>query len=66
MYSKICTRVWLKAQQFKADTAGVSAIEYAVIAAALAALLGVVFADGGSFDAALDAAFNKVTTEVNN
>lgn len=41
MYTKLCTRVWVALDNLKRDARGVSAIEYAILAAAIIGVIAV-------------------------
>ncbi|MDP5253179.1 MULTISPECIES: Flp family type IVb pilin [unclassified Vibrio] len=63
------TKLFCKAQtlvtEFKNDERGVTAIEYGLIAVAMAAVLGVLFgSDGGTVGTALSTVFNGIITDL--
>ncbi|MCW8344694.1 Flp family type IVb pilin [Vibrio sp. ZSDZ65] len=63
------TTLYVKAASFmtsfKNDERGVTAIEYGLIAVAMAAVLGIVFGTGGgTVGAALQAVFDKIIAEL--
>lgn len=49
---------------FFRDNRGVTAIEYAIVAVAVAAIVAGVFGRGGELEQALDQAFTKVSTTI--
>ncbi|WP_117235016.1 Flp family type IVb pilin [Vibrio maerlii] len=61
LYCKISTLF----TSFKNDERGVTAIEYAIIAVAVAAIVSLMFTDGGSFETALSGAVTKITGYIN-
>ncbi len=48
------------------ERAGVTSIEYGILAAGLAVVVGLLVADDGAFHSALQSLFNSVTTAVEN
>lgn len=66
----LITSLYVKASNmlntFKNDERGITAIEYGLIAAAMAVLIMAVFATNGTVDALFDTLFNKVETAVAN
>lgn len=49
---------------FNDDERGVTAIEYALVAVAIATVVGAIFNDGNALSGALDSAIGKITTAV--
>ncbi|MCF1428422.1 MAG: Flp family type IVb pilin [Shewanella sp.] len=62
MLTKLFVKASVAAQNFKKDESGVTAIEYGLIAAAIAAVVITVFAKDGSFGTLLTDIFAKITT----
>lgn len=54
-----------QAKSFATSQSGVTAIEYAVVAAGVAAVVLVVFQDGGTFANALSGIFNRLSGKMN-
>lgn len=52
------------ARKFTKNTAGVTAIEYAIVGVAVAALVATVFGNTGTLKTAFDDAFGKISTSV--
>lgn len=52
-------------ENFKEDERGVTAIEYAIIGVAIAAIVGVMFTNGGTFQSALTGAVTKIVADIN-
>jgi pilus assembly protein Flp/PilA len=52
-------------EKFKDDERGVTAIEYAIIGVAIAAIVGVMFSSGGTFQAALTGAVASIVAAIN-
>jgi pilus assembly protein Flp/PilA len=67
MFLKTITKAQAALQQFKNDERGVTAIEYAIIAVAIAAIVYTVFGGdgtsglGGALDSAMDTVVSKVS-----
>ncbi len=51
-------------QQFLRDESGVTAIEYGILAAAMAAAVGVIFGSDGAFITALREKFGAIATDI--
>jgi len=52
-------------KRFSKNTQGVTAIEYAIVGVAVAAVVAAVFSgSGGDFQGALEGAFTKITTSI--
>ncbi len=69
MLNKVIFKTLAAIESFKNDQRGVTAIEYAVIAVAVSALMLAVFGDGGKVQSALEGAMSTVAgniTDANN
>jgi pilus assembly protein Flp/PilA len=66
MMAKLQTKAVAFLNDFKNDERGVTAIEYGLIAAAMAAALAVAFGESGSIVAPLKNIFNDVVTALGN
>ncbi|GAL21051.1 Flp pilus assembly protein [Vibrio maritimus] len=64
MMAKLQTKAVAFLNDFKNDERGVTAIEYGLIAAAMAAALTVVFGSDGSIVEPLQNAFNKIVSSL--
>ena len=67
MFNKLnesTTKAWIFLTELKNDEKGVTAIEYGVIALAMAALLTTVFASSGGVISALTDGFGKLSTAI--
>lgn len=64
MFLKTITKAQAALQQFKNDERGVTAIEYAIIAVAVAVMVAAVFGNGGALQTALSTAMATVTSAV--
>ncbi|OEC34794.1 pilus assembly protein Flp/PilA [Pseudomonas cuatrocienegasensis] len=53
-------------KQFLADESGVTAIEYGILAAAMAAAIGVIFGSDGVFVTALKERFSSIADQITN
>jgi pilus assembly protein Flp/PilA len=53
-------------KQFMADESGVTAIEYGILAAAMAAAIGVIFGSDGVFVTALKERFAAIANQITN
>ena len=66
----LTTKAYIKATEavrnFKKDEAGVTAIEYGLIAVAIAVLIVAVFYSNNGFKAALENQFNNLSSTVSN
>lgn len=51
-------------RQFLRDDSGVTAIEYGILAAAMAAAVGVIFGSDGAFITALRQKFNAIAADI--
>lgn len=51
-------------QQFLRDESGVTAIEYGILAAAMAAAVGVIFGSDGAFVSALREKFKSIASDI--
>jgi pilus assembly protein Flp/PilA len=51
-------------KQFLCDESGVTAIEYGILAAAMAAAVGVIFGTDGAFISALRAKFTSIASDI--
>ena len=51
-------------KQFLRERKGVTAIEYGILAAGIAIIIGVLVSDGGSFSKALDEVFNNIIDQL--
>ncbi|WP_418641450.1 Flp family type IVb pilin [Vibrio chaetopteri] len=60
MMTKLQAKVVAFLYEFKNDERGVTAIEYGLIAAAMAAALGLIFGETGSIVTALKTMFNTI------
>lgn len=60
MFTKLYVNAKTAAHFFMKDRQGVTAIEYAVIAVAISALLFGIFGTGGAFSTAITGAFTKI------
>lgn len=65
---KAMTAAYVKLQmavsEFKSDERGVTAIEYALVAVAIATVVGAIFNDGNALSTALDSALTKISSAV--
>jgi pilus assembly protein Flp/PilA len=52
------------AKKFTKNTQGVTAIEYAIVGVAIAAVVAAVFNTDGTFKSTLTGAFTKITTSI--
>lgn len=59
------TKLYVQMHMFMADRKGVTAIEYAIIAVAIAGIVATVFGGDTGLKAALQSAVNKVTGYIN-
>lgn len=66
MFTKLFINLSIAANRFAKDRQGVTAIEYAIIAVAISALVLAVFSGDGALKTALDGAFTKITTNIGN
>lgn len=64
MFTKLYVNAKTAAHFFMKDRQGVTAIEYAIIAVAVSALVIAVFSDAGGLGVALKGAFTKVKTQI--
>lgn len=65
MFLSTFVKTKLFLEEFKNDERGVTAIEYAIIAVAIAAIVGGMFAsDSGAFKTALDGAVTKIADAI--
>ncbi|CAM3758969.1 Flp/Fap pilin component [Vibrio aerogenes CECT 7868] len=55
-----------KIKQFIQDESGVTAIEYGILAAAMAAAIGVIFGSDGVFVTALKERFSSIADQITN
>lgn len=53
-------------KQFLADESGVTAIEYGILAAAMAAAIGIIFGSDGVFVTALKERFSSIADQITN
>lgn len=53
-------------KQFLADESGVTAIEYGILAAAMAAAIGIIFGSEGVFVSALKERFSSIADQITN
>lgn len=69
MFNKLTTQAYISAtesfRQFKQDQRGVTAIEYGLIAVAVAVLIVAVFYSEGGFIKSLQSKFTKLTETLN-
>ncbi|NLS13777.1 Flp family type IVb pilin [Vibrio sp. SM6] len=64
MLTKLFVKTQVALENYKQDQNGVTAVEYGLIAAAMAALLGVIFAGDGSFVTSLKGVFTTIATSL--
>ena len=64
MLTNLYVRGQMLFDDLKNDQRGVTAIEYAVVAVAVTAMVILVFGDSGSIDTALDNAMTTITTKL--
>ncbi|HFQ5441767.1 TPA: Flp family type IVb pilin [Vibrio vulnificus] len=64
MLNKVIFKTLAAIESFKHDQRGVTAIEYAVIAVAISALMLVVFGQGGKVETALQGAMSTVAGNI--
>ncbi|MFV8413607.1 Flp family type IVb pilin [Vibrio owensii] len=65
MFNKVIFKTLAAIESFKNDQRGVTAIEYAVIAVAVSALMLTVFGSGGAVESALGNAMDTVAGNIN-
>ena len=58
------TKLYAQMQAFMASREGVTAIEYAIVAVAIAGIVGLVFANDGALKSALDAGITKIAAKL--
>lgn len=64
MLNKVIFKTLAAIESFKHDQRGVTAIEYAVIAVAISAMMMVVFGEGGAVKGALSGAMQTVADNI--
>jgi pilus assembly protein Flp/PilA len=64
MFTSTYVKLQLALQHFKRDQRGVTSIEYAIIAVAIAAILAIVFG-GTGLGGAMNNAMNNITNAIN-
>ena len=63
-FERMVMSVFFLLKQFIRERKGVTAIEYGILAAGIAIIIGVLVSDGGSFSKALDEVFNNIIDQL--